>query len=199
MAGKLEFLEKRRACFEVGLGLSALHQCGIVHSDVKCENVIMFQDENGVYTAKIADFGCSTSENPDGARLGGGTPPWTAPEWKKWIRQGHLTKTDIYSFGLLVWRVMAGGTDPLSEVFASEHTQHTDNKEDTIAMFEKAKQEERLLVLLEDHCSRVLRGHCSELPKQVLRATVLLEPDMRNLANALDVLRIPDAYSEVAK
>lgn len=46
---------------DVGTGLMALHKCGIVHGDLKAENVVVFHtlDRPSMSIAKVSDFGHS--------------------------------------------------------------------------------------------------------------------------------------------
>lgn len=99
----------------VAHGLTALHQCGVIHGDVKLSNVLICKDKTGEIIAKLSDFGCSiivANEFATEIRLRGRSPPWDAPEATGPISKMLLHKTDIYSFGLLYWRVMLGGADP---------------------------------------------------------------------------------------
>lgn len=105
---------KYRLCLDTAAGLDALHECQIVHGDLKPANVLIFRDEAGI-VAKLADFGLSVEEQKTAAPcLLGGTKGWQAPE----VEQGNvsnefLLQADSYSYGLLVWSVMfLGGTTP---------------------------------------------------------------------------------------
>jgi len=54
------FLEKMQFCEDVGRALLAIHGSGIVHGDVKSENILVFWSaENGRMVGKIGDFGSS--------------------------------------------------------------------------------------------------------------------------------------------
>ena len=124
---------KQKLCYDVGRGLSALHACGIVHGDMKHENVLIFpfeipenarsadadgQTRNVLYTAKLADFGGTVMDmTPFEARkLKTGTPPFEAPEVTndRLLKKYEMMLTDVYSFGLLVWRLFEDGRGILS-------------------------------------------------------------------------------------
>ncbi|KAH7161775.1 hypothetical protein EDB81DRAFT_925478 [Dactylonectria macrodidyma] len=112
-------LETRAAiCRDVAEGLSALHQCGIVHGDVKPDNILIFDaperpaDAQGSkirLCAKIGDFGFSVSESQASAKwtLRGRTWPWNDPDWNRPRTWDELTKTDVYSYGLLCWTTLS--------------------------------------------------------------------------------------------
>ena len=76
-------------------GLSFLHAKGIIHRDIKGDNVLL--DASG--NAKLADFGCA-KEMASATRLCGtyaGTPYWMAPEVIR--NKGYDAKADIWSVG----------------------------------------------------------------------------------------------------
>ncbi|TVY16957.1 Serine/threonine-protein kinase HT1 [Lachnellula arida] len=106
---------------DIGAGLQVLHQCGIVHGDVKSENVLVFSHPEKKYLAKVADFGFSlVGEATDTEVYMGGTRPWKAPETKKRLAKHLLKATDIYSYGLLLWRLATDGKDPFRFLVTSE-------------------------------------------------------------------------------
>jgi serine/threonine protein kinase/alpha-tubulin suppressor-like RCC1 family protein len=87
-------------------GLGAAHSMGIVHRDVKPENI--FIDSDG--RALLADFGLARSMTGDtqltmsGVAIG--TPAYMAPEQ---IDGGELdARGDIYSLGLVAWEMLTG-------------------------------------------------------------------------------------------
>jgi serine/threonine protein kinase len=101
---------RRRLCLDVCQGLHMLHSCGIVHGDMKAENVLIFPDSEHSYKAKLSDFGYSMvlSTEKDNLSLGG-TRPWKAPEAKIAVKVSDAKYTDIYSLALLIWCTFAHG------------------------------------------------------------------------------------------
>ena len=76
-------------------GLSFLHAKGIIHRDIKGDNVLL--DASG--NAKLADFGCA-KEMASATRVCGtfaGSPYWMAPEVIR--NKGYDAKADIWSVG----------------------------------------------------------------------------------------------------
>ena len=71
---------------DVAQGLQALHDCNIIHGDVKSENVLVCRHHQRKYVARLSDFGLSVI-NPDASkhdhRLPGKTCLWSAPETDK--------------------------------------------------------------------------------------------------------------------
>jgi len=53
---------KLELCTDVARGLDVLHDLGIIHGDVKLENVLVFKGQERDYVAKVADFGCAVYE-----------------------------------------------------------------------------------------------------------------------------------------
>jgi serine/threonine protein kinase len=107
-------------CRDIAAGLDAVHDCRLIHGDLKPENVLIFR-QNGRLVAKLADFGLSIDEaKSDHARAHlGGTPGWQAPEVEagSMLHSYGLLQADNYSFGLLVWSAMlySGKVPPLGK------------------------------------------------------------------------------------
>jgi Protein kinase domain len=89
-------------CLDVAQGLDILHRCGIIHGDMKAENVLIFSHLEKKYIAKIADFGFSVvGEAAAFAMHLAGTRPWKAPETTGPVQRDQLKLTDVYSYGFL--------------------------------------------------------------------------------------------------
>lgn len=133
---------KRNLCLDVALGLDILHRCGIVHGDVKAENVLIFSHPERKYLAKVADFGFSVVEAVANPLINiGGTRPWKAPETRFPVPKDQLKLTDVYSFGLLVWRVATDGQNPFNLVVPAEF-----RGEQYTAEIERLKETDELIV-----------------------------------------------------
>ncbi|PYH94510.1 kinase-like protein [Aspergillus ellipticus CBS 707.79] len=102
-----------RLALDIGEGLEMLHRCGIIHGDVKSENILICSHPEREYIAKLSDFGFSmVGEAANDEVYVGGTRPWKAPEAKSPVPRHLLQATDIYSYGLLLWRLATDGEDP---------------------------------------------------------------------------------------
>ncbi|MCJ1470022.1 hypothetical protein MMC07_008667 [Pseudocyphellaria aurata] len=130
---------RQSLCLDVASGLEILHRCGIVHGDVKSENVLIFSHPERQYIAKVADFGFSVVAAAADLTINvGGTRPWKAPEANNPVPKAQLKQTDVYSFGLLVWRVAADGKSPF-DFFLPCSTQ-----DECFAEIERIKQDDEL-------------------------------------------------------
>jgi serine/threonine protein kinase len=103
--GALPVPEIKRLLIEAGRALGYAHKHGIVHRDVKPDN-IMF-DELG--QAIVTDFGIAKAQS--GAKLTGtgmsiGTPHYMSPEQAR--AQNLDGKSDIYSLGVVGYQCLTG-------------------------------------------------------------------------------------------
>lgn len=89
-------------------GLAYLHHEGILHRDLKADNILL--DLDG--TCKISDFGISKkSDNIYGNDITNsmqGSVFWMAPEVIRSQGQGYSAKVDIWSLGCVVLEMFAG-------------------------------------------------------------------------------------------
>ncbi|MFI7647567.1 serine/threonine-protein kinase [Micromonospora sp. NPDC049460] len=102
--GPLPPRDALRVCAEVAAGLGAAHAEGLVHRDVKPENVVLTPTG-----AKVVDFGIAAVAGTPEIDFEGrllGTPAYLAPER---LAAGEvLPASDVYALGLLVHQALAG-------------------------------------------------------------------------------------------
>jgi serine/threonine-protein kinase len=91
---------------QVADGLHAVHEAGIVHRDVKPENVYLCEEPVGL--VKILDFGLAHVDKSPITGTGTlvGTPSYIAPEQA--TGDPLDARTDIYALGLLMYRAITG-------------------------------------------------------------------------------------------
>ncbi len=110
-SGALEPARAITIILQVARALAAAHSQGIVHRDMKPENVIVLQRPGQPDFVKVLDFGVAKVQGPsDGSQtatgLVVGTPQYMAPEQARAV--GVDARTDIYALGLILYEMLAG-------------------------------------------------------------------------------------------
>ena len=107
--GKLEVTQAVVIARQVCRALSAAHARGIVHRDMKPENVFL-TERDGLPVAKILDFGISKAGHRDThlTRTGVimGTPSYMAPEQARGEKVD--LRADVYAVGALLYHLLTG-------------------------------------------------------------------------------------------
>jgi Protein kinase domain len=93
----LSFTVKTEIFCGIGEALLTLHRCGIIHGDVKMENVLIQTEQNGRYVPKLTDFDLSMRIPHCPKPLPGHTCPWNAPEFFEELCHHCMELTDVYS------------------------------------------------------------------------------------------------------
>jgi hypothetical protein len=99
-AGPLPWARAARYVADVAEGLLAVHAAGVVHRDVKPDNILLDADRD---EALLTDFGISA--RLAAARTVAGTPAFMAPE----AFQGRASESsDVYSLAATLFRLVTG-------------------------------------------------------------------------------------------
>ena len=103
---------------QVCSGLAHAHKCGVIHRDIKPQNLLLTDDKE---TVKIADFGVARLESTEGAITRVGTNIYSAPEHNPLMQTDQLDPAslvsgrpqltpaaDIYSLAKTTYTLLAG-------------------------------------------------------------------------------------------
>jgi serine/threonine-protein kinase len=128
--GPLEVPRALALLEQICRALGAAHARGVVHRDVKPDNVFVVRRPDGSERAKVIDFGISQVAS-DGARGGRltqagaiiGTPEYMAPEQAAGDAVDH--RADLYALGVLAYEMLTGtlpivATTPIATLVAHQ-------------------------------------------------------------------------------
>ncbi|BES94252.1 Tyrosine kinase receptor [Nesidiocoris tenuis] len=142
MHGKSNSLTSRQLtsfCYQVARGMEFLSSKGIIHRDLAARNVLVDTD----HTCKVADFGFARDVVASHVyeRKSEGRLPirWMAPE--SLYDNVFSVKSDVWSFGVLIWEIVTLGSTPYPGLSAME-------------VMKRVKEGERLEK--PEHCRREL-------------------------------------------
>ena len=119
--GRLPARRALEIAIQVARGLAFAHEEGLVHRDVKPQNVIL----NGDGRAKVTDFGIARSLDVQGVTQSGtvlGTSNYIAPEQAS--GQAVDRRTDVYSLGVVLFELLTGEVPFPGESFVAVAMQH---------------------------------------------------------------------------
>ncbi|MCG5513366.1 HEAT repeat domain-containing protein [Ectothiorhodospira shaposhnikovii] len=122
---------------DIAAGMSAAHEVGVIHRDLKPGNVLI----NGRDILKIVDFGVAAVTGAGDTRLTRtgiliGTPKYMAPE--QVLGQPVSTRSDIYALGVMLYEMLAGRPPYLGEDQVSIMYQHVQGKATSLSELNSA-------------------------------------------------------------
>ncbi|MCM2316034.1 MAG: SUMF1/EgtB/PvdO family nonheme iron enzyme [Thermoanaerobaculia bacterium] len=113
--GRLSAALAVRLAIQALQGFDAIHRAGIVHRDVSPENLMITRLEDGTERVKIIDLGVAKQQDDEGEQqtktgVFVGKLKYASPEQLGALKAGDKIdgRADIYSFGLVLYEMLAG-------------------------------------------------------------------------------------------
>jgi serine/threonine-protein kinase len=109
---------------QIAKALGKAHERGIIHRDIKPDNIFLVDPESGEIFVKLLDFGIAKSTQPltDGHQTSTGavmgTPYYMSPE--QMIGAKHLDhRTDLWSLGVVAYQCLTGRRPFVGETYGA--------------------------------------------------------------------------------
>ena len=113
--GPLPTLRALRIAAQVVSALAAAHKLGIIHRDIKPDNIHLIRLTDGSDFVKVLDFGIAkftqglSSSALTGSGLVVGTPQYVSPEQAMGKQAGDLDgRSDLYTLGIVLYEMLTG-------------------------------------------------------------------------------------------
>ena len=111
-AAGMAWRELRQVLLDLLDALAHAHARGVVHRDLKPNNILVFGNGGGPPRLKLADFGLAQAVElqirDDSTEVICGTPSYMAPEQLLGHWRDYGAWTDLYGLGCLAWTLAAG-------------------------------------------------------------------------------------------
>jgi serine/threonine protein kinase len=112
--GGFELARALAALIQICDGLSAAHAVGVIHRDLKPDNIVLVPTPDGAELVKLLDFGVAKLLNRDDEDIGLetaagsviGTPAYMSPEQAGGLVVDH--RADLYSLGAIMYELFCG-------------------------------------------------------------------------------------------
>jgi serine/threonine-protein kinase len=126
----LDWQRARPILMQITKALRAAHERGIIHRDMKPENIYLIQRDGRPDFVKVLDFGIAKVVNPDeaeGPRLTQtgmifGTPEYMSPEQAQGSPPDH--RVDVYAVGCIMYHLLTGAVPFMADNFMGILTKH---------------------------------------------------------------------------
>jgi serine/threonine-protein kinase len=91
---------------QIAAALAAVHAAGVIHCDVKPDNVLVLRDASNGPRVKLLDFGVSRLVGEVRGEVQIAGTPWCMPP-EQW-RGAAVPATDVYALGCLLYNLLTG-------------------------------------------------------------------------------------------
>ncbi len=128
--GPLSWARVKPIMLQICTALSAAHDAGIIHRDMKPENCYRIKRGGGEDFIKVLDFGIAKVTTEDGEGGKGltrtgmifGTPEYMSPEQAKGEKVDH--RVDVYAVGVILYELLTGRVPFTADTFMGILTKH---------------------------------------------------------------------------
>ncbi len=191
-SGPLHWRQVAELGAQIADALATCHAAGVIHRDLKPDNILLEPRDDGTFHARIVDFGIARlSEDVAGesdtteplTRTGSilGTPGYMAPEQA--VGQAIDHRVDLYALGVVLWESCTGQRlwqgDTLTSLFARQLAGAAPSLRET------------LLGQVPDPLSDLVTLLLSPLADRRPAAAAAVRDDLRRLAFSGDALVAP--------
>ncbi len=163
---------------QIGHALQYAHEHGIIHRDVKPDNVLVTKDR----VAKLCDFGLARQAEGDSSLTqtgtAMGTPHYISPEQARG-ESGVDIRSDIYSLGATLYRLVTGETPFSGTTAAVVMTKH---------LTEQVPWPQDVNPDVSDGCSQIIAKAMTKPPAGRYQLPVEMVEDLELLANGKPLL-----------
>jgi len=174
--GKLPVKTVLAISSQLASALAYAHEQGVVHRDIKPGNILILRDKK---TTKLTDFGIAQIDE-NMAKSGKlddkvlGTPEYMSPE--QILGQDVDSRSDLYSTGVLIYRMLAGLPPFISDDLGKLFKQIIKNKPPELVIDND---------LVNDDLQDLLRKLLQKRPQKRFQSAALLVSELRVLSNKL--------------
>ncbi len=172
--GKLNLRTLIAMSLQLSRALSYAHEHGVIHRDIKPANIMIVNDKK---TVKLTDFGIAQLDENLG-KVGKrndkvlGTPEYMSPE--QILGQSVDNRSDLYSFGILIYQMLMGLPPFMSDDLGKLFTQIIKKKPPAI-IIDDAK--------IEDDLRDLIRRLLQKSPSKRYQKAVEVSTELRAIQN----------------